>query len=457
MRQKSDLRPYQDRAVTTFYETNAVQAVMPMGSGKTVCALTAVRELIDDGVIRRALVLAPKRVAQLVWPREVNEWAHLKGLRVQLVAGTPAERMRALTTEADVHVVGIDNIQWLVELLAKTSETNPVFDCLIFDELSRLKNPRSKRARALRKVSKRFKIKWGLTGTPRPNGWEDQFGPLTLLSDAKLWGKSFDAWRNQRFMALDFHGRNWTIRPEWRDRTLADVQSMSFTVDPNDMPELPELTTVIHWVDLPRDAKARYKDMEAKLVTQFKEGKLLAGSRAIATGKLAQIANGFLYGEDGSEDVEWLHAEKADLLVELVEERNDNPTLIAYEFVQQLKELRTMWEGLPYLGAGVSDKAAEAHERDWNARKLPVLALHPASAGHGLNLQHGGNTIIWFGLTWSAELYDQTLKRFHRSGQTERCFNHLILARDTVDEMKYDRVVQKMTDQEAFNRYLRRV
>jgi SNF2 family DNA or RNA helicase len=456
MRTKADLRPYQQRAVTHFYEHPEVQAVMPMGAGKTAAALTAIHELMGDGEIRCAIVLAPKKVAQMVWPAETSEWAHLAGLKVQHVSGTPTKRMLQMSQQAHVYVIGVDNTKWLVdEILAGLPALHPLFDLLVIDESSRFKSPQSKRLRDLMGVRKNFRNIWGLTGTPRPNGYEDCFGPLKLLTNGRLWGKSFHRWREQRFQATDYNGYNWTIRPEWEARTLADINTVTFTMKPEEMPELPELTTIVHWVELPATARTAYKSMERRLLAALDNRTIAAVSAGVAAGKLSQMANGFVYG-DGNEDAVTLHTEKSDMLTEMTATLDEH-CLIAYEFVEDLRVLVDLYPGLPNLGAGVSDQLAAWRADAWNKGELPRLALHPASAGHGLNLQRGGNHIFWYGVPWSAELYDQTIKRFHRPGQTKRCFNHLILARDTIDEVKYARVVQKMGAQEAFKEYLRKV
>jgi hypothetical protein len=433
-----------------------VQAVLPMGAGKTAAALTAIQELIDDGEIRCALVLAPKRVAQLVWPAEVKLWEHLKGLRVQLVSGTARERDKLLQKAGvDVYVVGVDNTQWLVEWLQEhVIPSFPLYDCLVIDELSRFKNPRSKRAKALMKVRKHFKNVWGLTGTPRPNGYEDQFKPLTLLTNGRLWGKAFDPWRERYFMT-DYMRLKWTVRPEWEQKLVDDINKVTVTISESDMPELPELSTIVHWVDLPADARRAFDDMERHLIAEIRKRGIAAVNMAVATGKLAQIANGYLYA-DGAGDVEHLHSAKYELLEEMLLDLEEN-ALIAYEYKEGLRLLQAMLPGLPYLGAGVSDTKAASHELEWNRSSLPRLALHPASAGHGLNLQHGGSQMFWPELTWSSEMYDQTVKRFHRPGQKKLCFNHLILARDTIDEEKHNRVVLKMASQDAFVRLLNKV
>lgn len=463
---KEQMHGYQSRTATKLYETDTVQAIIPMGGGKTVSAGTAIRELIDDGHIRKAIINAPKRVARQVWPAEFLKWTHLAETKVSVVLGTPEERLKALHTDAEVYVTSRDNIKWLVEELKKLSPDDPLFDLLVIDELSRFKSPRSKLAnKHLMKVRKHFKMMWGLTGTPRPNGYEDQYRPLQMLSNNGLFKpRTFDQWREKRFMKVDADGEpspfgfRWAVRPEHEPLIIRQIASMSFTIDPSEMPELPELTVVPHWVDLPRDVMARYKEMEKHQLGRANGATYLAPNAGVASGKLDQMAQGFVYGEGGKDDVEWLHPAKCDVLLDLIDDLSDSPALVIYGFREELRWLRDTFSGFPYMGAGVSDAVAQQHELDWNADKLPLLGLHPASAGHGLNLQYGtGNQMLMLNMPWSAELYDQVIKRMHRQGQKRRCFLHLILARNTVDEIKYDRVVEKMSDQEAFNKYIRKV
>ncbi len=457
---------YQDRTATALFESNAVQAVIPMGGGKTVSAATAIRELLDDGHIRAAIINAPKRVARQVWPDEFLGWDHLQHTKVSRVLGTPEQRLKALHAPAEVYVTSRDNIKWLVEELQKLPPDHQLYDLLCIDELSRFKSPRSKLAnKHLMKIRKHFKIMWGLTGTPRPNGYEDQYRPLQMLSDNHLFKpRTFDRWREKRFMTVDADGEpspfgfNYVVRPEHEALIIRQIASMSFTVDPDEMPELPELTVVPHWVELPPDVMRRYKEMEKDQLGKVNGANYLAPNAGVASGKLDQIVQGFIYGESGNTDVEWLHTVKSDVVVDLVEDLSDSPALLVYGFRAEIDWLKETWPGFAYLGAGVSDVKAKQHEDDWNADRLPLLGLHPASAGHGLNLQYGrGNQMIMLNMPWSAELYDQVIKRMYRQGQKRRCFLHLVLARNTLDEIKYDRVVNKIGDQEAFSNYLRRV
>jgi hypothetical protein len=462
MLKKTDLRDYQQRGVTTLYEKDSHISVLPMGAGKTAIALTAASEMITDGEIRHGLVIAPKRVANLVWPAEINLWEHTQGLRYALLNGDPEHRLGLLrlADRRDFTLIGVDNTQWLCDRLAELPDGHPIFDLLVVDEISRFRNPKSKRVKALLPQAHRFKNIWGLTGTPRPNGLEDLFKPLAIVTRESLWGRSFYAWRDKRFYPTDYERRHYAIKPDWEERTAAEAALYMTTLAPGDMPSLPELNVVEHFVELPPAARKIYDTMERRLFAELDTGEtVLAASAGVATAKISQAAQGFMYGnadEDAGEEktTTTLHIAKRDWLEGMIEDLAGDPVIVVYEFLEDLAVLRELFgKDLPTIGAGVSDKLAELHVDDWNARRLPILAMHAASGGHGLNLQAGGNQMIWYGLTWSPELYEQTIKRIHRPGQRERCFIHICLARDTIDEAKRMRVLFKMGAQEAFRTY----
>jgi SNF2 family DNA or RNA helicase len=459
MRPKSALRGYQNRTVTELYESPGRLIVLPMGAGKSAIGLTTVDELIEAGEIRHALILAPKRVAQLVWPDEVHLWEHTNHLRYELLDGSPTKRAAGIITAPDrqLTICGIDNTQWLCGELERLPDDHPLFDVLIIDEISRFRNPKSKRARALLTQVERFKNIWGLTGTPRPNGLEDLFKPLQIISRGKLWGRSFYSWRDTRFYPTDYERRNWAIKPDWEKRTNEEAATLTSTMSPEDMPELPELNIIEHFVDLPDDAQEIYDDMEKTLFAQLEDQDVLAVSAGVATGKLSQCAQGFMYGNEDKK-VTTIHTAKREWISDLVENLAGDPVIIVYEFHEDLAVLKELFGAdVPFMGQGVTDAKAAKHVEQWNARKLPIFCLHAASGGHGLNLGEGGSQMAFYGLPWSAELYEQTLKRIHRPGQTRQCFIHICLARETIDEAKRMRVLQKMSAQEAFKKYLRKI
>lgn len=465
MRQTSDLRGYQQSVATYLYENDSALAVVKMGGGKTASTLTAIVDLLRDGHIRHALVMAPKRVARITWPDEIAAWAHTAGLRYAVLKGTPAQREALLATahERDLTIVGIDIAQWLVEQLLTLPAEHPLFDLLAIDEISKLRSTKGKRVKAMRAIGPRFRIKWGLTGTPRPKSLLNLFAPMRLLTSGKLWGNNFDTWKRKHFYPVDFNGYDWQPLPGAEEQLMRDASRYSITLRAEDMPDLPPLNIVKEFVELPEPVRKEYRRMQRELFAKTEGENILAATEAAATGKLAQIANGFLYGDGGNYDVTPMHDEKTEWLAELVEELDGEPLLVVYEFVEDLRRVRALHEvlygaELPYLGQGVSDRNTSRWIEAWNRRELPIFALHPASGGHGLNIQFGGSRQAWLSPCWDAELWDQTIARTYRPGQTADSVTvHVCMARDTVDEMKLARVYERLSAQAAYERYLRDV
>jgi hypothetical protein len=449
---------YQLRAATFFYERDAAFMVAPLGAGKGAAALTALAELIRDGHRRHALVVAPKLVATTVWPQEVTLWPHLAHLRIAVVNGTPERRRAILATASarELTAIGVDLVPWLVGELATLADDRPLFDVLIIDETSQLKDPSGKRARALLKVAGRFKTRWGLTGTPRPNSAMDLFMPAAIITDGALWGRAFTPWQKRHFRPRDPFGREWKSLPGAEDRIAADFGTVAMMVADADMPDLPPLNVVVTSVTLPSAVMAAYKTMQRELFAAIDGRAVEAISPLVATGKCAQMANGFLYDE-GNDDPVAVHTVKIDWLRELVESLDGEPLLIAYEFIEDLRTIRRAFGDVPTLGSPTPAREAEQLIKAWNAGALTLLALHPASAGHGLNLQHGGSRMAWLSPSWSAELTEQAIARIYRPGQTQHVTIHVCVAAGTVDEMKRDRVIGKMSAQEAFRQHLERV
>jgi SNF2 family DNA or RNA helicase len=449
------LRSYQQRAATYLYERDAAFLIAPLGAGKGAAALTALAELIHDGLRRHGLVIAPKLVATTVWPQEIAAWPHLQHLRVAVLDGSP-ERRRALLAAAparELTVIGIDLVPWLVAELAALADDHPLFDALIIDETSRLKDPSGKRARGLLKVAGRFRTRWGLTGTPRPNSSQDLFMPAAVITDGALWGRAFVPWQKRHFRPRDPFGREWAALPGAEEQIAADFGTVAMTVADEDMPDLPALNVVVTSLNLSDAVMASYRAMARELFTTIEGRAIEAASPLIATGKLAQLANGFLY-DDGNADPVFVHSLKIDWLRELVEGLDGEPLLIAYEFVE---DLRTIRRAFGELGGLTPARQAAQLVADWNEGKLPLLALHPAAAGHGLNLQYGGSRMAWLSPSWSAELTQQAIARLYRPGQRQHVTIHVCVAAGTVDEMKRNRVLGKMSAQEAFRRHLEQV
>jgi len=371
---------YQQRTATFFYERDAAFLVAPLGAGKGAAALTALAELVRDGERRHALVVAPKLVAKTVWPLEVALWPHLAHLRIAVLNGTP-ERRRALLAcagEREVTAIGVDLVPWLIDELAGLADDHPLFDVLIIDETSRLKDPSGKRARALLKIAGRFRTRWGLTGTPRPNSSMDLFMPAAIVTDGALWGRAFVPWQKRHFRPRDPFGRDWAALPGAEERIAADFGTVAMTVADEDMPDLPALNIIETPLTLPDAVMASYRTMARELFTTAEGRTIEAASPLIATGKLAQIANGFLYGE-GNDDAVFVHDLKIEWLKELVESLDGEPLLIAYEFIEDLRTIRRALGEVPVLGGPTSAAESARLVAAWNARSLPLLAFHPAA------------------------------------------------------------------------------
>lgn len=468
MRDRSQLRPVQLRLVAEMKESEGVVIVLGMGGGKTACALTAIRDLIDAGTIRAAIVVAPKRVAISTWPREIDVWSHLAGLRVGVMSGTSAQRAKVLRESHDVYVCGMDNIPWLIDEL-KALPDHPGLDQLVIDELSRFKNPRGTRAKALNKFSSRFGAVWGLTGTPRPGGWEDLWMPLQIISKGRAWGMPFDPWRQRHFEALDYHGRKWNVREEAIPRLRVVIDDWTVTIPASDTVDVPFVSGPGYDIIVPLSpaARADAESMEQDLLVSLgRDGTLadidpgdddviVALSQAVASGKLSQIMQGYIYAD--GQPVQHYDAAKSDALVDFVAALDGEPLVICYWYQEDLAILRELYPDLRWLGAGVSDKQADRTIEDWNAGKIPLLALHPASAGHGLNLQFGGARMLWYAMTWSPELYAQTVKRLARPGQDKPVFVHRMLADHPYEQLRLRRVETKIDAERDFISELRSI
>lgn len=453
MRQLSDLRPYQERIITHLYQNDAAFCIARMGGGKTISALTAISELLRDHVIRHALVIAPKRVAETVWPDEIIAWEHISGLKYTLLTGTPGQRLQRLRLAAatNLTIIGIDNVKWLLDSI-DPNPNNPLFDLLVIDEISKLKDPTGVRAKELAKNATCWKMIWGLSGTLRPNSALDLFMPARIVTKGRLWGRSYYQWRKDYFYPTDYNGYVWAPFPGCEDKINADMAPLTVTLRDDEMPQLPELSVIIDKVTLPDKARQAYATMHRKLVAEVADKSILAANAAVATGKLAQLANGFMYDE-GSQ-ARAVHDEKRAWLTDLVDQA-DGPMLLVYEFLDDLRMIReVVADNIPILGSSTGPRETACHIANWNAGRLPFLALHPAAGGHGLNLQAGGSDMAWVAPTWSPELWAQTIARLHRPGQSRPVMVRVCVATGTVDELKLDRVHHKMSAQAAFERYL---
>jgi SNF2 family DNA or RNA helicase len=422
------LRPYQDEAADFLYERDRAMILAPVGAGKTAITLTAIDDSIVDGVAERFLVLAPKRVCTDVWPVEAPKWT--THVYMAVAVGSPAERRRALDSDANVVVTNYDNIQWLAE------QDLSGFDAIVFDELTKLKNPSGTRFKALHKVIDQFKIRWGLTGSFTSNGLEDVFGQCKIV-DEKLLGRAKGAFLQQYFVCMNRDFGEWAPRPNALSLVMQRIKPATFVLEPGEYKDkLPPCHVVELRCEL--DDKKPYEKMKKDFVVQFPTAEILAANAAAVTSKLQQMASGFVYDSTrvasavpgqftSSKTAVWFSSHKFDRLDELLEENQHANTLIVYQFQEEVAELRRRYPKLVTLD---DDRAIER----WNAGQVQLLAVHPKSAGHGLNLQHGGCHMVFLSLPWSLELFEQTVGRLHRSGQLRDVWVYILMATKTVDE-----------------------
>lgn len=432
MLKKEQLHDYQVKAVDMIVNNFNCGLFLDMGLGKTVSTLTAIQELREIGFIDKVLIIAPKKVAQVTWKDEINNWEHLKGLRISVIDGTAAQRRAAMMADADIYTVSRDNVVWLV---VEHGGVKLPYDMVVIDELSSFKNPASKRFKALRRVRKFIPRVVGLTGTPAPNGLIDLWAQMFLIDEGKRLGKTITGYRDRFFTAGRKNGDivyQWDLKSpaEETEQKISDlIKDICISMSAEDYLKMPDKLMYYDRVKLSdKDFKA-YKTFEREQVLEFIESgeTITAASAAALSNKLQQFANGAMY--DADRKVLQLHDEKIEKLKELVEAANGQPVLIAYTFKHDLDKIMDALKEYKPVKLEKPEQIA-----DWNAGKINVLVTHPASAGHGLNLQKGGHIVIWYGLTWALELYQQFNARLYRQGQKKPVSIHHIIATDTVDE-----------------------
>ncbi len=390
--------------------------------------LTALNDMLFDSFeIHRVLVIAPLRVARDTWKAEAEKWDHLKGLRVAVAVGTEEERMKSIRSTADIWVINRENIQWLI------SNTPFDFDTVVVDELSSFKNHQAKRFKALMKVRPKVKRIIGLTGTPSTNGLMDLFAEFRLLDMGERLGRFITRYRETYFQPDRRNGQvvySYKPLPGAEEEIYKRIADITISMRSTDYLEMPELIESVYEVKLSPDERRRYETMKKDLVLELPDGEVTAGNAASLSNKLSQLSNGAVYSDNGS--VMEIHPAKVDALEDIVEASNGNPMLVAYWYKHDQERIE---ERLKTLGVTYSKlDTAESIER-WNRGELNVGIIHPASTGHGLNLQSGGSVIVWFGLTWSLELYQQTNARLWRQGQKAKTVvvQHIV-TKDTIDE-----------------------
>lgn len=403
---------YQKYATNFIEENNIAAVLLSMGLGKTVITLSALNDLLFDSFeIHKVLIVAPLRVARTTWSDEIKKWDHLKNLKYSIVVGTESERIRALNTKADIYIINRENIQWLVE----ESGIKFQFDMIVVDELSSFKNGKSKRFQSLMKVRQLAKRIVGLTGTPASNGLMDLWSEYKLLDFGKRLGRFITNYRNQYFAPDKRNGMvvfSYKPLPFAEETIYSKISDITISMKSNDYLKMPALIKNEYKVQMSEEELEVYKSLRNDMILDLDDEEISVANAAALSNKLSQLANGAIYTDEHL--VKEVHKRKLDALEDLIEASYGKPVLVAYWFKHDLERIK---KRLTELKVNFDEIKSESSIRKWNEGKLTVGLIHPASAGHGLNLQSGGSTLIWFGLTWSLELYEQTNARLYRQGQ----------------------------------------
>lgn len=429
--------PYMERAVDHLCSSHAGGLPLRPGGRKTSIVLESFSQLREAGRAETMLVVAPLRVCRQTWRQEAAKWEQFKDLKFSLLHGDKKEER--LKDDADIWLINPEGVKWLAD---KYFGRSLPFDIVCIDELTKFKNSQAERSKHLRPRLKQSKYRWGLTGSLAPNGYMDLFGQMLMLDDGAALGRYITHYRDQYFM-LDYDGFTYSLMPGAERRIIERISPYWFKMNDADYAQLPPLVDDPREIILAPSQRKLYDKMKRDMIATLPEGVITAANSAACYSKLSQMANGAVYvGEDKSV-ASVIHEQKLDVLDELVEELNGSPLLIAYEFNHDLARLQK-WHlerfktPLPYLGKGTTAKQEDQWVREWNEGKLPILAAHPASAGHGLNMQgFSAADVAWFSITWDYELYDQFIRRILRDGTNAlQIFNHLIIVKGTIDELK---------------------
>lgn len=433
---------YQQYSINHIIDHKASGLFLDMGMGKTVSTLTAIDNLIFLGEVYKVLVIAPLRVAEDTWSTEVDKWDHLKHLRISKILGTKRQRKEALMKDADIYVTNRENVDWLVTECFDSW----VWDMVIIDELSSFKSSKAKRFRALKKVRPYFKRIVGLTGTPAPNSLIDLWPQIYLLDGGQRLGKTITGFKDRYFNPGRRNGYvvyNWELKEGSEAAIQNKISDICISMKADDYLDLPERIDNKVEISLSKKSMGIYKKLEKDLVIELGEEDITAANAAVLTNKLLQMANGAIYSE--TKEVVKIHDEKIERLEEIIDVSNGKPVLVFYNFKHDYNRITEMLtkKKISHQTLNTSDDI-----KKWNDGKIQVALLHPASAGHGLNLQYGGNIIVWFGLTWSLELYQQANARLHRQGQKETVIIHHLISKGTVDEDVMNALANKEINQD---------
>jgi len=430
---------YQSYA-TEFILSHPISAVfLEMGLGKSVITLSAIFDLcLDSFLVCKVLVIAPLRVARDTWPAEIKKWDHLKGLSYSVAVGTEQERIDALKKQSTLYIINRENVDWLVHKSGIPFQ----FDMVVIDELSSFKSYGAKRFKSLLKVRPSVKRIVGLTGTPSSNGLMDLWAEFRILDLGQRLGRYISHYRNTYFKPDKRNAQiifSYKPLPGAEDEIYKQISDITISMKSTDYLAMPEYVSNEVFVTLSEKEWKVYSDFKEDMVANLGDEEIDAVNAAVLSGKLLQMANGAVYDSENKAHV--IHDKKLDALEDLIEGANGKPVLVAYWYKHDLERIKDRFP--------VRQIQSSKDIKDWNDGKIPIAVIHPASAGHGLNLQSGGSTLIWFGLTWSLELYQQTNARLYRQGQKDTVIVHHIITKNTIDEDVLLALTKKEKTQDA--------
>lgn len=430
---KFEPHSYQELAIKLLVSPTGGGLFLRPGMGKTACMLAAFKLLKKMGLVKNMLIVAPLRVAQLTWPEELDGWLDFNELSYVVLHGPKKDEL--LAKDVDVYITNFDSLDWLVPKIYNSRTS--LFDVLVIDESSRMRNTNSKRYRALKKVLGRFKRRYILTGTPQPKSLLNLFGQVFIVDRGATFGPYVTAFVNSYFYKRPDDDYNLYPVAGAEEKIYNALKHRIFHLSDEDYLDLPKLYERDVVIELDKVTRKKYREMEREFLLQVEEGAIIAANAAVASGKLRQICNGAVY-LSGSRDYSEVHSAKLDAFEDLIGELNGEPVIVAYQFEHDYKRMNARVPGVKFTGA----KNPEAIKASWDSGDIPVLYIHPASAGFGLNMQTGGYNMIWFGLTFDYELYAQTIKRLHRQGQTKPVFVYRLIVKSSIEDRIMARVLR---------------
>lgn len=443
MLDRSNLHEYQERGVEFIKATRKCALFLDLGLGKTLTSLTAIADLSDGFEVTKTLVIAPLRVANTTWHKEINSWEHVKHLKYSICTGNEKSRISALFKDADIYIINRENVKWLVDYYGKKWP----FDMVVIDESSSFKSHSSQRWKALRKVLPYVDRMVQLTATPASNGLLDLWPQIYLLDIGQRLGRSMTAFKSSFFQA-DYMGYKFTPKDGANEKIYALIDDICMTMRAEDYLEMPPKIDLVEYCPIAPKLMRDYRELEKQFIAEINGTELAVFNAAALANKLLQFCSGAAYTDDLGNYIE-IHSAKLDALAEIIEQNPDENILVAYNYKTDLERITARFQD-----AVVMDKKGDAVDK-WNNGEIKLLLAHPASAGHGLNLQHGGNVIVWFGLNWSLELYQQFNGRLHRQGQTKPVRVIHLVVPETIDDRVMQAIENKAETQNDLLNYLK--